>query len=121
MSRSLVLRCYGWLFAACGLLFVGRRVLLPLNRPDNELASPAEFDAFPWSSVTARQIHLMGFHPLGTAGLGRTVGADLRAAEGVYVCDGSVVPESLGVNPQITIYAFALDLARRLLGASHAR
>lgn len=91
------------------------RVLLPLNRPGNELSRPEQLEDFDWESITARQIQLMGFHPLGTCGLGRGVDAGLRAAEGVYVCDGSVVPESLGVNPQITIYAFALDLARRLL------
>ena len=33
---------------------------------------------------------------------------------GVYVADGSVVPSSLGVNPQITIMALAARLARRL-------
>jgi choline dehydrogenase-like flavoprotein len=97
------------------------RVLLPLNRPDNEILDAQGLDDFDWSSIAPGQINLMGFHPLGTAGLGRTVGADLRAAEGIYVCDGSVVPESLGVNPQITIYAFALGLARRLLGGSDAR
>jgi len=93
-----------------------RRVLLPLNRPGNELETAAALDAFDWASVRADELQLMGFHPLGTAGLGRAVGADLRAAPGIYVCDGSVVPESLGVNPQVTIYAFALGLARRLLG-----
>ncbi|MFI5363606.1 MAG: GMC family oxidoreductase N-terminal domain-containing protein [Elusimicrobiota bacterium] len=96
------------------------RVLLPLNRPDNEIVHEAQLEAFDWDGILARQINLMGFHPLGTAGMGRSVGADLRAAEGVYVCDGSVVPESLGVNPQITIYAFALGLARRLLAGREA-
>ncbi|MDE2489542.1 MAG: GMC family oxidoreductase [Elusimicrobia bacterium] len=93
-----------------------RKVLLPLNRPDNEIETPRALDAFDWESVRAAELQLMGFHPLGTAGLGRVVGSDLAAAPGVYVCDGSVVPESLGVNPQVTIYAFALGLARRLLG-----
>jgi choline dehydrogenase-like flavoprotein len=97
------------------------RVLLPLNRPDNEIEDERQLDSFDWDSITPRQIQLMGFHPLGTAGMGRSVGADLKAAEGVYVCDGSVVPESLGVNPQITIYAFALGLARQLLSGRDAR
>jgi choline dehydrogenase-like flavoprotein len=97
------------------------RVLLPLNRPDNEILDEKALDSFDWDGILPRQIQLMGFHPLGTAGMGRSVGSDLRAAEGVYVCDGSVVPESLGVNPQITIYAFALGLARRLLAERVAR
>jgi choline dehydrogenase-like flavoprotein len=64
----------------------------------------------------------MAFHPLGTAR------ADARAARGVvdgdlkvhgvdglYVSDASVIPSSLGVNPQITIMALASRLAEHLL------
>lgn len=71
----------------------------------------------------ARDLKLMAFHPLGTAR------ADARATHGVvdgdlavhgvrglYVADGSVVPSSLGVNPQLTIMALATRLAFHLLG-----
>lgn len=95
-----------------------RRVLLPLNRPDNELSSAAALEAFPWDSVRPGQLQTMGFHPLGTAGLGRAVGGDLKAAPGVWVADGSAVPEPLGVNPQVTIYALGLSLGRRLAEAA---
>jgi choline dehydrogenase-like flavoprotein len=70
-----------------------------------------------------RDLKLMAFHPLGTAR------ADARAAHGVidgelqvhgahgvYVADGSAVPSSLGVNPQLTIMALATRLAFGLLG-----
>ena len=40
----------------------------------------------------------------------------LHGPDGVYVADGSVVPSSIGVNPQITIMALATRLAYRLLG-----
>jgi choline dehydrogenase-like flavoprotein len=66
----------------------------------------------------------MAFHPLGTARAGANpsrsvVDGDLRlhGVQGVYVADGSVVPSSLGVNPQITIMALATRLAHHLLGA----
>lgn len=71
----------------------------------------------------ARDLKLMAFHPLGTARADArpqhgVVDGDLQlhGAEGVYVADGSVVPSSLGVNPQLTIMALATRLAYGLLG-----
>jgi choline dehydrogenase-like flavoprotein len=68
-----------------------------------------------------RDLRLMAFHPLGTAR------ADARASHGVldgdlqvhgtrgvYAADGSAIPSSLGVNPQITIMALATRLAFHL-------
>jgi len=74
--------------------------------------------------VRPRQISAMAFHPLGTARAGAdpatsVVDPDLQVhgIEGLHVADGSVVPSSLGVNPQITIMALAARLARRLTNA----
>jgi choline dehydrogenase-like flavoprotein len=68
-------------------------------------------------------LKLMAFHPLGTARADArashgVVDGDLalHGVEGVYVADGSVVPSSLGVNPQLTIMALATRLAFHLLG-----
>jgi len=65
---------------------------------------------------------LVGFHPLGTARADAradhgVVNGDLKlhGTDGVYVADGSVVPSSLGVNPQLTIMALATRLALKLL------
>ena len=92
-----------------------KRVVLPLNRAGNVLESEAALKAFDPDSVHPRDLQTMAFHPLGTCAIGRVVDYELRAAPGVFVCDGSVVPESLGVNPQMTIYAFALRLADYLI------
>lgn len=71
--------------------------------------------------IEARHIHAMGFHPLGTCRPGASVEEGVvdfdhrvHGAEGLYVVDGSTVPTSLGVNPQVTIMAMALRAAERL-------
>jgi choline dehydrogenase-like flavoprotein len=81
-------------------------------------STPLERHPVPPASLKA-----MAFHPLGTARAGAdparsVVGPDfaVRGIGGLHVCDGSVVPSSLGVNPQITIMTLATRLAFALLG-----
>jgi choline dehydrogenase-like flavoprotein len=71
----------------------------------------------------ARDLKLMAFHPLGTARADArpshgVIDGDLQlhGSRGVYVADGSAVPSSLGVNPQMTIMALATRLAFTLRG-----
>lgn len=94
------------LFDAAG----AREVYLPL--PDG--VSPER--------ARLRDLKLMAFHPLGTARADArpTHGVidgqlAMHGVRGVYVADGSAVPSSLGVNPQMTIMALATRLAFRLL------
>jgi choline dehydrogenase-like flavoprotein len=96
------------LFEAAG----AREVYLPLP------------DGVPPERARARDLRLMAFHPLGTARADArlTHGVvdshlQLHGVRGVHVADGSVVPSSLGVNPQLTIMALATRLAFWLLGA----
>ena len=56
-----------------------------------------------------------GAHPGGTAAIGRVVNADLQTdVEGLYVCDASVLPETPGAPPILTIVALAKRLAASL-------
>jgi choline dehydrogenase-like flavoprotein len=68
-----------------------------------------------------RRLECSSQHPLGTARMGTSpdhavVDPDGRAweLEGLFVADGSVVPTSLGVNPQETIMAMATRIAWKL-------
>ncbi len=71
--------------------------------------------------VRPRDVKAMAFHPLGTARAGAdpsrsVVDPSLRVhgVRGLYVADGSVVPSSPQVNPQVTIMALAVRLGRAL-------
>ncbi len=62
---------------------------------------------------------LMAFHPLGTCRFGpdpaeAVLDQNLESfnVRGLFVADGSIFPTSLGVNPMVTIMAFALRTAR---------
>jgi choline dehydrogenase-like flavoprotein len=74
--------------------------------------------------VRPRDVKAMAFHPLGTARAGAdparaVVDPDLQVhgVRGLYVADGSAVPSSPQVNPQVTIMALAVRLGRALAGA----
>jgi len=69
-------------------------------------------------------LDLSAYHPLGTARMGRgpassVVDANhrLHDLDGLYVVDGSAVPTSLGVNPQVTIMALATRAAEKIAQA----
>jgi choline dehydrogenase-like flavoprotein len=73
------------------------------------------------SSFDPMALEVAAFHPLGTARMSRSkrggvVDPDLETWEipGLYVVDGSVFPTSLGVNPQMTIMAYATRAAQVL-------
>lgn len=79
------------------------------------LRSLADVDRFERAKVPARHMDLTAYHPLGTARMGVdplqsvvNVDHELHDLNNLFVCDGSVVPSSLGVNPQVTIMALSL-------------
>lgn len=98
-------------------------------------------------SWTGRRRRLMSVHPLGGCGMGNswhdgvvdTDGRVFRAAPplaadagapddnpanryaGLYVCDGAIVPGSLGVNPALTIAALAERIADIYVGNDGSR
>jgi glycine/D-amino acid oxidase-like deaminating enzyme len=102
----------------------GARTVFPFVAGFDELRSDADLERLLRARLRARDFDLSAFHPLGTARMGvspttSVVGQDLEAHDvrGLYVCDGSVVPSALGVNPQVTIMALATHGADRIARA----
>lgn len=98
------------------------RVYAPVHGFDIiERKSRGDLAGFRSFSPNARDLDLSAYHPLGTARMGRDprmsvvdVGHQSHEVAGLYIVDGSSVPTSLAVNPQVTIMAMATRAAERI-------
>jgi choline dehydrogenase-like flavoprotein len=102
-----------WLAAGAQELF------LPIL--GHQSVTPDQFRALDWGSIPARLYECSSQHPLGTCRMGTHSDHSVVDGKGkvwdmdnLYVMDGSVIPTSLGVNPQETIMAMVTRLARGL-------
>jgi choline dehydrogenase-like flavoprotein len=109
--------------AACArlLLAAGAREVVFPAVPPRRVTSAAELDALDLSFVRPHGVPLTSVHPVGTMRMGddphRSVVSSTgehHQLRGLFVADGSLFPTSLGVPPQITIYAMALHLAKHI-------
>jgi choline dehydrogenase-like flavoprotein len=106
------LRIAGDTFLAAG----AREIFLPILGMDGMDAD--QFRAADLESISPRRLECTSQHPLGTCRMGRApehsvVDPDHQTwdvAE-LFLVDGSVVPTSLGVNPQLTIMTLATRAA----------
>jgi choline dehydrogenase-like flavoprotein len=99
----------------------GARSVLPPVHGFDEIRGEADLDRFRRTRIRAADLELSAYHPLGTCRMGRdparsVVGPDhqLHDCANLYVVDGSAVPSSLGVNPQVTIMTLATRAAELL-------
>lgn len=113
----------GVLFLARTFLEGGATKVYTLLHGHIELSTEEDLKNLEKASLRAEDIDCMAFHPLGTCRMGASEKNGVVAPdhhvygwEGLYICDGSVIPSSLGVNPQITIMAFATRLAWQMTG-----
>lgn len=86
-----------------------------------EPVTPDTLARFPFQRVHGSKIECSSQHPLGTCHMGTSpdnsvVDPDGRTwdVRGLHLVDGSVMPTSLGVNPQLAIMAMATRLAFKL-------
>ncbi|WP_437572509.1 FAD-dependent oxidoreductase [Sorangium sp. So ce542] len=114
MQRGIELLCEVFLAA-------GARRVLPLVAGCDEVNGPEDLERLKGRQIKAGDIDVAAFHPLGTCRIGvdprsSCLGPDHQAHDvaGLYVCDGSAIPSSLGVNPQMTIMAMSLRAAELL-------
>jgi choline dehydrogenase-like flavoprotein len=93
---------------------------MPVLNNEDDLAK------FEKVSVKPSDFEMLAFHPLGTCGMGAdpkssVVDFSLSSHDvpGLYIMDGSVIPSSLGVNPQVTIMTLAMRASRILAEKLH--
>jgi hypothetical protein len=99
----------------------GAKRVIPIVNGFDSLSDENDLNRLRHAKLGARDFELTAYHPLGTARMGASatssvVGPDhqVHDVEGLYVMDGSVVPTSPAVNPQLTIMALATRASQML-------
>jgi choline dehydrogenase-like flavoprotein len=89
------------------------------NIPRVGVLKPGDLAHFEATSLKPSELRLEAFHPMGTARIAADPGEGACGIDGsvngtrdLYVADGSLFPTSVGVNPMMTIIAFAKQVAR---------
>lgn len=80
----------------------------------DELVTDADIDRLENATPRGYDLTMVAFHPLGSCRMGKDPATSVvdpyyesHDVPGLYVVDGSVVPTSIAVNPQLTIMALA--------------
>jgi choline dehydrogenase-like flavoprotein len=113
--------------ALARLLFAGgaKRVLIPFFDPIViERGDEAAIAALEASAIPAQRMALSAVHPLGTVPMGddpKRAPVDSAGRhhqiDGLFVSDGSLFLSSIGVPPQLSIYALGLHVGRAIASA----
>jgi choline dehydrogenase-like flavoprotein len=85
---------------------------------------PGDLAQFEASAFKPSELRLEAFHPMGTARIAADPRQGACAPDGsvhgtrdLYVADASLFPTSVGVNPMMTVIAFAKQISRGLAAA----
>lgn len=86
---------------------------------------PGDLPQFEATAFKPSELRLEAFHPMGTARIAADPTEGVCAADGsvhgtagLYVADASLFPTSVGVNPMMTVIAFAKKVAQDLAATS---
>jgi choline dehydrogenase-like flavoprotein len=114
-AMSAAIRRLGEIFLAAG----ARELFLPILGMHG--LSPDAFRTIDLDAIPASRLETASQHPLGSCRMGSSAqnSAVNRWGESwdvreLYLADGSIIPSSLGVNPQLTIMAMATRIAAHL-------
>lgn len=95
------------------------------NIPSVGVLKPSDLPAFEAKAIKPSELRLEAFHPMGTARIAAdprqgacAPNGSVHGTRGLYVADASLFPTSVGVNPMMTVIAFAKHVARDVAGAS---
>ncbi len=97
----------------------GAEAVFPQMAGFTEVVDMRDIERFRRARHHARDFDLTAHHPLGTCHMGvdprsSVVGPthEVHDLPGLFICDGSAVPSSIGVNPMMTIMAMATRAAQ---------
>jgi choline dehydrogenase-like flavoprotein len=98
-------------------LEAGATRVMPATFAYHEYRTPASLDRLPGDIREAGDLLLTSAHPQGGNAMGKVVddGFRVRGLENLYLCDASVFPTSVHVNPQLTVMGMAQYAAGRIL------
>lgn len=119
MSRADALRMQRGIEIVCEIfLAAGATRVHPFVAGLHTLESRKDLDALKARKLRPGDFEVTSYHPLGTCRIGTnpersvlTPDHQTRDVKSLYIVDGSAIPSSLGVNPQMTIMAMALRAA----------
>jgi choline dehydrogenase-like flavoprotein len=98
-------------------LQAGATRVMPATFRYEEYRTPSSLDELPGRVRRPGDLLLSSAHPQGGNALGAVVGEDfaVRGVDQLYLCDASVFPSSVQVNPQLTVMGMAYYAAERML------
>jgi choline dehydrogenase-like flavoprotein len=98
------------------------------NIPRAGVLRPGDVATFEATRFKASELRLEAFHPMATARISAdprrgvcAVDGSVYGTPGLYVADASLFPTAVGVNPMMTIIAFAKQISRGIATAAGDR